>query len=82
MSLRDDFLTEIEAFIRAHGLTATGFGKQCLNDQTFVFELRKPKDQGGRDPKADTVDRVRAWMREYQPPARPTQRHVGASAAA
>lgn len=77
MSLKDEFLTEIEDFIRTHGLTATGFGKQCVGDPTFVFELR-----GGRDPKADTVDRVRAWMRGYEPAARPTQRHVGASAAA
>lgn len=77
MSLKDEFLSEIETFIRTHGLTATGFGKQCLGDPTFVFELRS-----GRDPKADTVDRVRKWMAEYKPAARPTQRHVGASAAA
>ena len=52
-------LQEIEAFLKATGMSATAFGIKALNDPPFVQQLRD-----GRDPKLSTAERCRAFMRE------------------
>ena len=61
MSLKDDFVAEIRAFLAANRMDATMFGREAMNDPNFVFEV-----EHGRCVRVDTVEKVRAFMTEYQ----------------
>ena len=76
MSTREMFLKRVERFLRRHKMSPTRFGQETLNDMTFVFELRT-----GRNPSADTIDKVQAWMREYTEAQKASRPSVGACAA-
>ncbi len=52
-------LPEIEAFLKATGMSATAFGIEVLKDPPFVQQLRN-----GRDPKLSTAEKCREFMRE------------------
>lgn len=52
-------LREVERFLRQHDTPPTRFGRQAMGDPRFVFDLRN-----GRDPRARTVARVRAYLEE------------------
>lgn len=56
-SSHEQFLGEIEAFLRDRKMDATAFGRGALNDPGFIFDLRT-----GRSPSLKTIDRVRAFM--------------------
>jgi sulfate adenylyltransferase subunit 2 len=58
-SIAQDFLSEIEAFLKGNSIDPTSLGKQALGDPSFVFDLRK-----GRSPSTRTIERVRAWMKQ------------------
>ena len=60
MTLREQFLSEIEAFMRRHDMGQSAFGLAARNDGSFVTRLRT----GESDPKSTTIDEVRAWMTE------------------
>lgn len=51
-------LADVEAFLKAHGLSATRFGVLAAGDTKFVNTLRK-----GRKLRLVTEQRVRDWMR-------------------
>ena len=53
MSLRG----EIESHLGRHETTAARFGRDVVRDPRFVFDLRN-----GREPRATTEARVRAFM--------------------
>lgn len=53
----DDLLTEVEGFIAFFGVPASRLGRGAVGDPAFVTGLRL-----GREPRRDTVQRVRAWM--------------------
>lgn len=53
-------LQQIEAFLKAHSMSATAFGTKSLNDPPFVQQLRD-----GRDVKMSTVEKVQTFMREW-----------------
>jgi len=53
------FLEDVEAFLKAHGLSATRFGVLAAGDTKFVGTLRK-----GRKVRSTTEHRVREWMRQ------------------
>ncbi len=55
-------LAEIEAFLKASGLSATAFGTHALNDPPFVAQLRE-----GRDIKLSTAEKCRAFMANWKP---------------
>lgn len=57
-------LDEIEAFLKATGMSATAFGTKVLNDPPFVQQLRD-----GRDPKMSTAEKVRSFIAGYSPEA-------------
>jgi len=57
MSLIESFRAEVEDFLSATKETATKFGADAVGDPNFVFDLR-----AGRAPRADTIDRVRAFI--------------------
>lgn len=53
------FRQEVEAYLRRARLTPTAFGRDAIADPNFVFNLRT-----GREPRRDTMARVRAFMSE------------------
>jgi len=57
MSIRDELLTDIERFLRTSGMDHTRFGKEALNDPSFVTRLR-----AGKDVRTGTVDRIRKFI--------------------
>lgn len=65
MSLTATFLAEVDVYLAATGLTATAFGRQAVNDPSFVFDLRS-----GRSPSARVIDRVRSFIRDNPPGSR------------
>lgn len=54
--------SDIEAFCEQHGMNASTFSKMATGDPAFWFKFSR-----GRVPKLDTYDKVRAFMRNYQP---------------
>lgn len=60
----DDLLSDIEAFCRVHDIRESRFGRDAVNDTTFVAQIR-----GGREPRRSTEAKVRAFMAMYRAPA-------------
>ena len=50
-------LRRIERHLSATGTPATRFGRDCVGDPRFVFDLR-----AGREPRDETRQRVVAWL--------------------
>ena len=81
-TIRDQLLSEIEAFLAGSGMSPTDFGLQVCNDGSFVARLRN-----GTDPRGATVDRCRAFITRYRaddgaPRSRPRRAQASVSAAA
>ena len=57
MSLRDEFLAEVEQFLLDQKLEPSSFGREALKDPKFVFDLR-----GGRSPNLRTIEKVKQFM--------------------
>jgi 2,4-dienoyl-CoA reductase-like NADH-dependent reductase (Old Yellow Enzyme family) len=58
MLTAEKFLSEIDAFLKRSGMSATAFGREALNDPSFVHDLRN-----GRKPNLGVVSRVGDFMR-------------------
>jgi hypothetical protein len=54
-----NILRDIEQHLRNHSTKPTRFGRDAVRDPRFVFDLRN-----GREPRAATVARVRAFLQE------------------
>ena len=54
-------LREIEKFLRDSNTPAARFGRDAVRDPRFAFDLRN-----GREPRARTVERVRAFLDQGQ----------------
>ncbi len=54
-------LREVERFLRRSDVAPTRFGREAVGDPRFVFDLRN-----GRDPRPQTVARVRAYLEVAQ----------------
>ena len=54
-------LREVERFLRQSEIAPTRFGREAVGDPRFVFDLRN-----GRDPRPQTVARVRAYLEAVQ----------------
>lgn len=54
-------LREVERFLRQTEVAPTRFGREAVGDPRFVFDLRN-----GRDPRPETVARVRAYLETAQ----------------
>lgn len=50
-------LRDVEKFLSASQVSAARFGRDVMRDPRFVFDLRK-----GREPRAATITRVRAFL--------------------
>lgn len=60
LSQPNALLIEIEAFLRATGLSPTRFGWMAMRDRNFVFDLR-----AGREPRRSTERLARAQLARY-----------------
>ena len=60
--MSDPFRDEVETFLRLTHMTPTGFSAAATRDRHFVRQLRK-----GRRVWPETVERVRGFMRNYNP---------------
>jgi hypothetical protein len=58
MTLSEQFIADVDAFLTRSGMTATAFGKEALNDPSFVPDLR-----AGRRPGLGSVDKVYEFIR-------------------
>lgn len=76
MSIKNDLINEIDAYLDRSGMTATEFGVAVLNDTAFVHRLRR-----GKDVRVATVEKVRQWMVDH-PLARRRSRKTEARSAA
>ncbi len=56
-TLSEQFLAEVEAFLRASRMKPTDFGREAVGDPSFVTRLRQ-----GRSPSLATADKVRAFI--------------------
>jgi hypothetical protein len=54
-------LRDVEKFLRNSRIAPTRFGRDAVGDPRFVFDLRK-----GREPRAQTVARVLAYLEAIQ----------------
>lgn len=59
------FRNEVEAFLARTGMKPGKFGIGAVGDTSFVQKLRS-----GASPRLTTVEKVRRWMRDAQPPAK------------
>ena len=58
----DELLNEIEAFCRRNHIRESRFGRDAVNDTTFIPQLR-----AGRETRRSTEAKVRTFMAEYRP---------------
>ena len=56
-----EFLTTVESFLTSRRMYATKFGSECMNDGSFVFDLRE-----GRSVTLKTQERVLAFIIHYK----------------
>jgi hypothetical protein len=54
------FLKEIEDFLAKTGMRHTTFGKEAMNDPSFVTRMRK-----GGNPTMKTIGRVREFIQQH-----------------
>jgi hypothetical protein len=55
-------LSDIERYLVSTGVEPTVFGRHAVRDGNFIQRLR-----GGRTPRLQTIDRVRAYMEKGKP---------------
>lgn len=60
-------LTDIEAFIAAHGMAESTFGREALGDWRLIAELRGSDGRRPRRLWPETEDKVRKFMASYAP---------------
>ena len=63
-TIREQLLEEIADFRARHNMSQTRFGEIALNARGFVGRL----ERGVHSPTLDTVEKLRAFMRDYKPP--------------
>ncbi len=66
---RKQLLDDIEEFLKRHGMFASYFGRDAINDTALVSRLR-----AGGTVHLETADRIRAFMRDYRPAKKVAQR--------
>lgn len=60
MTHSEQFLADVEAFLTRTSMSAAAFGKDALNDPSFVLDLRR-----GRKPGLGSVDKVHEFIRVH-----------------
>jgi predicted transcriptional regulator len=62
MDATKEFIKEIDAFLKHHGMTGRHLGSVACNNTAFLLKLRE-----GTSPTLDTVDKIRKFMKAYKP---------------
>ncbi|SEE52478.1 hypothetical protein [Bradyrhizobium lablabi] len=62
MDPTQQFISEIDAFLKRTGMTPTVFGREALKDPNFVGDLKKK----GRQPTLGVVGRVQEFIRSHE----------------
>lgn len=60
--MKKEFLKEIQAFLKAQGMSPSTFGLKAMRDKSFVSDVMIE----GRDVKTSTIEKVRKFMRDYE----------------
>lgn len=68
---KDPLLDEVEAYLSQSQVSATEFGRDAVNDGSFVTGLR-----AGRETRRKTASRVRQYMRDNPAMPEPTPKHT------
>ena len=71
MSEHDRLVSEIERFLRRTGMTPTRFGIESVGDRAFMTRLK-----AGKGVTLDRVDKVRAFMRNFDFKKKPSRRRL------
>ena len=61
MTIREELLRDIEAFLKETRMSATAFGRDAVSDRALMSDLK-----AGRDLRSATIDRIRAFMRKIR----------------
>ena len=61
MSIRDEFLKEVLAFLDAASISPSLFGRKAVGDPSFITRLKR-----GADVTASTMDKARSYMTANQ----------------
>jgi hypothetical protein len=59
--ISSQFREQVEAFLKAHRVKPTEFGRQAVGDPSFVLALRR-----GRSPTLATADKVLSFMTDFE----------------
>lgn len=59
--MKKEFLKEIQAFLKAQGMSPSTFGLKAMRDKSFVNDLMIE----GRDVKTSTIEKVRKFMQDW-----------------
>ncbi len=54
-------LPKVEKYLKVTGTPPARFGRECLGDPSFVFDLR-----AGREPRSGTAGRVLTFMDQHE----------------
>lgn len=52
-------LRDVERFLTAKNISPAKFGRECVGDPRFVFDLRR-----GRTPRPNTIRRVQSFLEQ------------------
>lgn len=64
MDAQETFLAQISRFLKRTGMAEYDFGLQAMSDPNFIYDIRDKK----RSPQLKTVERARAFMKNYRFP--------------
>lgn len=67
-STRDELIGDIERFLDLSGMSKYRFGSEAAGNDRILDQLK-----AGANPRIDTVDRIRRYIRDWRP-ARPKRR--------
>jgi hypothetical protein len=59
--LRKKLEQDIEYFLKRHAMAPSRFGRDCLANPNFVFDLRR-----GREVRLESADTIYDWMTHYE----------------
>lgn len=66
--MQKDILSEIEAFLAAHQMAGSTFGREALGDWRLIDELRGKRRSRPRRLWPETEAKIRQFMVTYRPP--------------
>lgn len=72
-------LADIDAFLEAHGMAESTFGREAVNDWKFISDLRGNAERKPRRIWPETEAKVRRFMATYRPDTEPRDAKANAA---